>query len=109
MRRAIPSTCGWIVVERSERTVATNSDVRGTGLGVSVMVFTSVGGMAPAPGAPAWAFPRPLQPAQISASGINMEQVRAMVMVYLQRSPCAVFSTGGGRERLWRKDLLYDG
>ena len=57
MRVTRPSTSGWIVVERSDRSVAMNSDASSIGFGASVMVVTALGGGAAAlcAGAP----PRP--------------------------------------------------
>jgi hypothetical protein len=82
MRRTNPSTCGWIVVDRSDRTVATNSEVRGTGLAVKVIVWTSVGGIAPGPGPSACALPPPVQAAE-AATSMNKKTLRAIVMVCL--------------------------
>ena len=68
MRVTRPSTSGCIVVERSDRSVAMNSDASSMAVGASVLVVTAVGGGAPAPcaGAP----PRP-HAADTSAALMN--------------------------------------
>src|SRR5258705_1117058 len=47
--RTNPSTCGWMLVERSDLTVATNSLVCAIGFGATVIVLTSIAGNAPRP------------------------------------------------------------
>ncbi len=50
MRVTIPSTSGWIVVDRSDRIVAMNSEASSIGLASSVVILTAdAGGAAPAP------------------------------------------------------------
>jgi len=68
-----------MVEERSDRIVATNSEVRGTGRVSSVMVFTSVGGIAPGPGAPAAASPPPPHP-EAAAVNINTSRYSGIFM-----------------------------
>src|SRR5690606_3811466 len=56
MRTRNPSACGWIVADRRDLIVPTNSDVRSRGCDASVTASTGIGGMpagAPCPsGAP---------------------------------------------------------
>ena len=52
IRRMMPSTCGWIVVDRRDLTVPTNSLVRSTGALPSVTASTAAGGGPPARAAP---------------------------------------------------------
>ena len=73
----MPSTCGWTVVERSERIEAMNSDVWGTGFGARVIVWTGVGGGASAAppdcgGAPQFT---------VATARKTTERIRGMVMM----------------------------
>ena len=65
IRRTEPETSGWIVDERSERSVAMNSEARSTGFARREMTDTVAGGSAGGPPA-GFALLRP-QPAAASA------------------------------------------
>src|SRR5205814_1257262 len=49
-----PSICGWIVVERSDFSVATYSVASSIGVGAAVTILTGAGGNAIPPGAADW-------------------------------------------------------
>ena len=48
MRMRNPSACAWMIVERRDLMVPTNSVVCSIGLGASLTISTAMGGMPPA-------------------------------------------------------------